>query len=430
MTATRREFVKSAAAIFAAGVFARPSFAEMAKHPLAGAKLPPWREGCFRICMLYTGRSESQFLIFPDGTSMLIDCGDTGPLKPGEEPVMPILPDASRRAGEWTSRFVREQNPNGGKVDYFLLSHWHVDHCGAPRRWKDDAKQASARSCPRSGIGEALDHLDFGTIIDRAWPDVDYPVPRTKKGEREALALIDAAYREAMRRGTKIEKFKLARDAGQIVLRHGGCDGFAARPLCANGRILRRDGTVLELASLGSPNTLSDDNSLSIGLVFSLGPFRYFTAGDFWGSATGPDGRRKNFEDVLARETPLVDVAKANHHAHCTMPLSLVRALHARVVLGSVWSRLHSQRSVLRNFSKARAPFLYVPGFMPKRPEDAGERWLDAVAHECREGVHAVVDVRPDGKKYRVMLVAAQDETRRIAGAYDFNTYHKGDQWQ
>ena len=96
----------------------------MAKHPLAGATLPPWREGCFRICMIYTGRSESQFLIFPDGTSMLVDCGDTGPLKPGEDPVMPILPDASRRAGEWTSRFVREQNPNGRKVDYFLLSHW------------------------------------------------------------------------------------------------------------------------------------------------------------------------------------------------------------------------------------------------------------------------------------------------------------------
>lgn len=421
---TRREFIKSAAALFGAGVFTRPTLAEMAAHPLAGSTLPPWQRGHFRIVMIYTGRSESQFLIFPDSTSMLIDCGDVGPLKPGEKPVMPLLPDSSRRAGEWTSRCVLRENPNGRKVDYFLLSHWHVDHCGSFRRWKENAMLPGGR-CPRSGIGEALEHLDFGTIVDRAWPDVDYPVPRTKRGELEALKVLNAAYAQAERRGTKIEKFKLEPDSGQIVLRHGGCPDFGIRPLCANGRILRRDGTILDLASLGSPNTLSDDNSLSIGLVFSLGPFRYYTAGDFWGNATGADGKRVNFEDVLAKEAPLVDVAKANHHAHCTMGLPLVRALHARVVLGSVWSPLHSQRGVLRNFARARAPFLYVPGFLPKRPEDAGEPWLDAVARECYNGVHAVVDVRPDGQKYTVMLVAAEDETWRIAGAYDFNTYHK-----
>ena len=426
MNMTRRELLKGIAAMLGSGVMGRTALAEMLAHPLAGKTLPPWERGHFRIGMIYTGRSESQFLVFPDGTSMLIDCGDTGPGRPNETPVMPVLPDPARRPGEWACRYVLRENPNGRKVDYFLLSHWHVDHCGSFRRWRENAMSADGRYA-LSGIGEAIDHLDFGTIIDRAWPDVEEPVPRTKKAEIEALKVIGGAYAEAQRRGTKVEKFRLEKAFGQIALRHGGCAAFDIHPLCANGRILRRDGTLLDLGTLGTPNTLSDDNTLSIGLVFSLGPFRYYTAGDFWGYAAGPDGKRVNFEDVLAKEAPLVDVAKANHHAHCTMPLSLVRALHARVVLGSVWSRLHSQRSVLRKFAKARHPFLYVPGFLPKRPEDDGEKWLGNVARECFEGIHAVVDVQPDGRKYRLMLVTARDESWRILGAYDFNTYHKGD---
>ena len=61
----RRGFVKY---MIAAGVLCPSAWAKMAKHPLAGLPLPKWREGHLRISMIYTGRSEAAFLVFPDGT--------------------------------------------------------------------------------------------------------------------------------------------------------------------------------------------------------------------------------------------------------------------------------------------------------------------------------------------------------------------------
>ena len=47
------------------------------------------------------------------------------------------------------------------------------------------------------------------------------------------------------------------------------------------------------------------------------------------------------------------------------------------------------------------------------------------VAPESFAGAHAVVDVEPDGKAYRLMMVTAADESYRILGAYDFKTSKK-----
>ena len=41
-----------------------------------GARFGGWKKGHFQIHFTYTGASESVFLIFPDGTTLLLDCGD------------------------------------------------------------------------------------------------------------------------------------------------------------------------------------------------------------------------------------------------------------------------------------------------------------------------------------------------------------------
>ena len=40
-----------------------------------GVQYGGWIKGHFQIHFIYTDASESVFLIFPDGTTMLIDCG-------------------------------------------------------------------------------------------------------------------------------------------------------------------------------------------------------------------------------------------------------------------------------------------------------------------------------------------------------------------
>ena len=77
---------------------------------------------------IYTGRGESNFMIFPDGTSLLVDVGDWDP---SNDPNMcELLPDASRRAGTWVARYVNRVNPHGNEVDYLMVSHFHNDHTG------------------------------------------------------------------------------------------------------------------------------------------------------------------------------------------------------------------------------------------------------------------------------------------------------------
>ena len=415
---SRRHFLGGGAALLGIGALGRNAWAEMAKHPLVGTTLPKWVKGHFRISMLFNGRGESAFLVMPDSTSLMIDCGD---YVFGGRDVVKHLPDDSRRAGEWISRYVLRENPNGRKVDYFLLTHYHSDHAGSG---KFSAGRSANGKYDISGIGQTMDMLDFKTFIDRSWPNVNDPAPRNDNFDDWTVKHVKEIYAEAERRGIKVERFRLEKGSDQIRQLHGGGGTFSFTPLCARGEILKRDGTVLDLGKFGKPRSKFGENELSIGFILSLGDFRYFTAGDFQGGVKGADGKRVEIEDILAAECPQVDVVKANHHGHHSMPDKLVSALHARLVLAGIWHQAHMTRDTMRRLAKGGWPCLYAPGLFPekRRKADEAEAWMKDVAPESFVGAHAVVDVAPDGKSYRLMMVTAADESFRILGAYDFKT--------
>ena len=409
----RRDFITGGGAAIL-GLGAPGVFAEMTRHPLAGAVLPKWEAGHLRIGMIYTGRSESQLLVFPDGTSLLIDCGD---FVQGGDTAVPHLPKNAWRAGEATARYVLRENPNGKKLDYFLLTHYHNDHFGSP---SFSAGRSARYSL--SGFGQALGFLDVDTIIDRAWPDMNNPAPRADTYDASVILHIKECYAEAVRRGSNIEKYRLEKGSSQICMRHGGNAPFAVEPFCANGCVLRRDGSVLDLGTATTPRSKFGENALSIGFIVTLGAFRYFTAGDFSGRVAGPDGKASDIEVLAAPELSRVDVAKANHHGHGTMPAVLVAALAPRVVLCCNWNTLQMSRPTMRRLAAGPRKCLIAPGVFAakRRAEDAAEDWLKDVVPESFEGAHAVVDVAPDGKTYRLMMVAAADDSWRVLGAYDF----------
>ena len=121
----RRRFIGGIAALGCGCAMGVPS------ADLASCGAAKWRTGEFKIHFIHTGAAESIFMVFPDGTSALLDCGGFPAINRGRLAV-PVLPGGDRHSGEWIARYVLRANPNGPAVDYMIVSHFHADHAGTP----------------------------------------------------------------------------------------------------------------------------------------------------------------------------------------------------------------------------------------------------------------------------------------------------------
>ena len=396
-------------------------------HPLAGQKLPPWKPGEFQVHFIYTGVAESMFWILPDGTTMLLDCGDHPAWTRGKLAIW-ILPNGRKNAGEWVSRYVTRVNPAKTSVDYMMLSHHHSDHggsdmwgAGAPRDWK--GKKISV-----SGLMQAADALKFGTAFDRGWPNFNDPIP-DERCDSNCYPHMRKVYDFLMQRdGLKMEQFKVGAK-NQVAMRRNAAayPSFSITNITGNGKILCRNGQVRDLyAELHNAKRLNE-NGMSLGLMVQYGPFRFYTAGDFSDNPKLPDGSRRNIEAELAKELDPVDVAKVNHHAHHSMPTELVAALQARVWTACMWDQLHITADSLTRLSDRAAypgPRLIAPAvFSPERRfEDEGKPFVRDIAPEAFDAGHVVLNVAPGGNTYTVAYVTADDESMKVTGAYDFTS--------
>ena len=76
-----------------------------------GCAYPGWNPGELDIHFIHTGTSENTFMIFPDGTTMLLDCGHVKRRAPGYADAIPPAPSGKRRAGEWVRRYIERLIP-------------------------------------------------------------------------------------------------------------------------------------------------------------------------------------------------------------------------------------------------------------------------------------------------------------------------------
>ena len=184
MAIDRRGFLGLGAAAVALGGFGK-AFAAGMEDPSVGKPWKGWKKGQFQVHFIYTGVAESMFWILPDGTTMLLDCGDHAALTRGSLAV-PVKPGPERLAGEWIARYVRRVNPSDAAVDYMMLSHYHADHGGTPN-WQSRAPTGAQRKWDyyRSGFGLAAEQLTFAKAIDRAWPAFDDPIPKIDGQDRD-----------------------------------------------------------------------------------------------------------------------------------------------------------------------------------------------------------------------------------------------------
>ena len=430
----RRTFLETAAvgagALFLTGCMSEweALFAGGMKDGIVGKVLPKWRRGQFQVHFIYTGACESLFLIFPDGTTMLLDCGEMDTLSLGKRAV-PRLPDHSRLAGEWIARYVERVNPHGRDVDYMMLSHYHCDHAGSETTYSFD-KAGEALPYALSGFAEAAQTLRFGKAFDRCWPDYKDPIPLLDDAQRVMSQMRKFYEYQTEHNGLSVERFHVGA-TGQIRMLHrpGAYPSFQVRNICGNGYIADAEGHLTDLyAGEKEGKERINENGFSLGMIFHYGPFRFFTAGDFSHRWKKQDGTPVDIEIDLARVVEPCQVSKINHHGHQSMPTELVSALRSRVWINSTWNQRHCTEDTLERLIDRNAypgERVVCPGMMPPErrasmKEKGQESMLDDVAKESYEGGHVVLTVERGGHDYSVSYLTAADESMTVRSVLRF----------
>lgn len=428
----RRRFIGQTATVGLAAALGdwRRAFAAGMKDAGVGRPWKGWMRGELQAHFIYTGRAESTFLIFPDGTTMLVDSGD---YDVPQRVLMqtPVLPDRSRGAGEWIARYVQRANPFGNKVDYMMLTHWHADHAGCETSYSR-REERDGDDWFVSGFAETCDFIDFGKAFDRCWPDLNDPFPLKDRTCRE-VSQISRMYRYLERhKGLKVEKFRVgARDQVVLLKDPGAFPDFQVCNICGNGKILMRDGSIRNLyEGIFTPNHATgwrNENGMSCGMILSYGAFRLYMAGDFQDFWQRADGSRFEVEDALGEQLDQVDVAKVNHHGSASMTETLVRALAAKVWVSCIFAKHCNDLGTLRRLSSRK---LY-PGervicptaFPAERMEAANAEGLHDVAPESLDCGHIVLNVPAGGRDYTVSYLTACDESMTVRSVMRFKSH-------
>ena len=365
-----------------------------------GKTLPVWSEGYLDIHAVNTGQGECSFMIFPDGTSMLVDAGECRSTTPN---IVEPKPDSVTAPYLTYARYVKHflKGTGNKELDYMLLTHFHTDHMGELHR---DTPRAECGAYRLTGIAGVGDIVPFRRVIDRGWPDYTEGVEPVSKAFPNYLNFIKWHNEN---RGVEIERFRPGR-ADQIVLCHdaGKYPEFQVRNLAANGRVWTGVDTIVRDhfidRALLPKNQWPDENQCSIVMRVSYGPFDYFTGGDL-PAVTRCDWQ--NLEAPVGAACGPVEAMKSNHHMNYdAMGVPLLAALRPQVVVVHNRKAQQPDIEVLRRIqSKTRAyagdvKDVYSTNMHPATPMVA---YPNTQQMPATEG-HIVIRVLPGGKEFYV----------------------------
>ena len=263
-----------------------------------GKPLPAWSEGCLDIHAVNTARGECTFLILPDGTTLTVDAGEFSS-EPKKYRSMPQKPDSLTRPTRTYARYMRHFMPYKDSLDYFLLTHFHMDHLG---QLEPEYGRSAGGDYVLSGVTALYDELPFREIVDRAYPAYD---------SLACLAMSTASlanYRRFIDHATEHNGLKAAMlrlgDSGQFPLRRRPerYPDFRITGICSNGCVWDGEKVVNHYGD----GTLRE-NGASCGILLSYGDFDYFTAGDAGGNT------RVEYPCARSIGRP-VEAMKSHHH--------------------------------------------------------------------------------------------------------------------
>ncbi len=389
-------------------------------------RLAPWQKGFLDIHHISTGRGNAAYLIFPDGTTLLIDAGDISETHP--RTVSPrnstLKPNRNKTAPEWIADYIRSFAPqeNTPVLDYALITHYHDDHFG---EWDETRQVSSNGAYSLTGIMAVGDQIPILNLIDRGF---DFPIDL--KGKEFAEKSKDDEYhilQTLLEYWKFIDWHKANSNLRNEVLKPGSktqiqlqkspdaFPSFSVRNIAVNGSIWTGFADD-ESFSLFQPGQYHGENPLSTCIKISYGNFDYFTGGDISGVDGFGEGDINSVESHVAPVVGAVDIATLNHHGNRDSHNAYyVRTLRPRVWIGQSWSSDHPGHDVLRRITTQN---LY-PGDRDLFATDmleSNELVIGDMVQDVYGSIHGHVVVRVDrgGDTYHIYILDDSTEIREV----------------
>jgi hypothetical protein len=307
------------------------------------------------------------------------------------------------------------------ELNYVLLTHFHGDHMGQP---SDSSKMSKSGKFRLAGITEVGEHIPIRKILDRAWPDYDFPVPLQDGIVRNYRAFLDWHSRNS---GLVVERLQPGRSDQIVPVRSpANYPEFQVRNIMANGEVWTgiAAGTRRHLPDLKDipKEDWPTENMCSAGIRISYGKFDYYTGGDIPGIPFEGFPLWHDIETPVAQAVGPVDAALLNHHGYIdSMNAFFISTLRPRVWILNVWESAHPTARV---YSRLQSTRLY-PGprdIFSTSMHEANRQVVVGLDKLASSQGHVVLRVAPGGDSFRILILDDSAETfgiKSLHGPYE-----------
>lgn len=374
-----------------------------------GQVLPRWAEGCFDIHLINSGRGECIFYIMPDGTTLLIDAGEIATDKTKS---VPQKPNASTRPYMVDATYIRHFLPAGKKAfDYFLASHFHTDHIGAPGM----ATETAEGGYKLAGITAVYSEIPFNHLIDRGYPSYkeDPALPPIESGFADD-------YVKFVKWGISNKKFDGARfevGKNQIKMLNAAekYKNFSIFNICGNGSVWVVDDASTAGGKVESFNK-NGANPASCGVHIRYGKFDYIACGDL---VSSPQNAVANYVKAVIPINGF-EVFKAHHHLSANSWGSGMQknAFAPRIIVNQNFTDYQPDYALLSSINTGvfdNNTYTWEKNFFTTNLHPNHEQTYPDIASKLAGyNGHIVVRVAPGGDSYYVYMLDDTDMIYRV----------------
>ncbi|MBP3424566.1 MAG: hypothetical protein J6K57_05960 [Alistipes sp.] len=366
------------------------------KKARKGRTLPAWSEGYLDIHTISTGRGECIFLILPDGTSIVVDAGEFSREGKKYKNVLQ-RPNAQTRPTKAFGDYIRHFNPYDA-VDYFNLSHFHMDHMG---NMEPEYTKCAEGDYTLTGVMALYHQVPFREVIDRAYGA--YDSLKVKAMSTKVLEEYKKFLDYHVAKGNiQASQFELGA-VNQFAMKHNAAayPNLKIENICSNGYVWS-DGKAVDVYE-GIRDKIRE-NAASCGFVVRYGKFDFLTAGDI--------GDYYDLELRVAEAVGEVEAVKAHHHLspHSMCQPSMEVLSPQTLVATSFY---------VRDIQPDKSKFGYIDNLdCDIYCTSVGESLLEQYPKEyavCKAtSGHIVIRVAPKGDSYMVYTLDDTDSKYRV----------------